>query len=827
MCDFLIKQVAMENEKASSGRSDMLGTLSGLFNREDSRSIFSAEILGFLASSDSSMCAYALSYLSKCTHRDDGIISLGLLSDPSIIAALCKLLRLKISDTEVVESILRTLSFVLASIDTIDTDTWAPLFECFGASHAGKFSDKLGVLLPANSSIKNIAGDVIVSVLCNNGGQQLVKAPFFDAVFGCNSTEYSYSPLFCSLWLLKLQQRVSRFGAQCEVPVITGGCCGRMLAAIGTAAQRSFQDSVHEQEYQSPLSYSCGLRVAPLHGDVSLQPNLFRVSEGFRGTITPIILPSWDSLVAAMRFFNLPNSIPTHSIVCVRTESPTSCAVFSKKLFSQVSSTIDALENRTFEAFISSLGEVGAYTQSAVEICSSGIDSGLTYRDKTSTVPLSQEEISLLQTVFTICNIVSTDLIKSLSFDCATGKLVPEAQVMDFSSMKPIFQDTFSIFPKHLRLAFSNACIISTIKQNVDSPEVTVSRYLARRSRSTHLDIDGMSVFAQLMDYFTSHGVSAFCFGDNSVPFRVKFKGEDGRDAVQGMGGLLRECLSVVAEELSQCIVPVFIRRGKQDQFNEFEIDPLLLSPLCASTSRGRSCLVFLGVLMGVAMRSGEPLALDIHSSAWYALVGGTVTHPVGREDADVLISNPQIVARYINSDYYDPDDESYFEMQTLSGGETPLPVNNRMNGEEYRAALLKFANDEIAAAVTCVRQGLLKVVPAASLFTLSWQQLQAKVCGSSTFTFDELEPFLTKDKAISDSAFSILKNVLRSFSPMELSMFLRFCTGLLRLPTDVKGFRITVSCVSPPSARPGRAAAALNPDGYLLADTNARACSF
>jgi hypothetical protein len=111
MCDFLIKQVAMENEKASSGRSDMLGTLSGLFNREDSRSIFSAEILGFLASSDSSMCAYALSYLSKCTHRDDGIISLGLLSDPSIIAALCKLLRLKISDTEVVESILRT-SFI-------------------------------------------------------------------------------------------------------------------------------------------------------------------------------------------------------------------------------------------------------------------------------------------------------------------------------------------------------------------------------------------------------------------------------------------------------------------------------------------------------------------------------------------------------------------------------------------------------------------------------------------------------------------------------------------------------------------------------------------
>lgn len=301
------------------------------------------------------------------------------------------------------------------------------------------------------------------------------------------------------------------------------------------------------------------------------------------------------------------------------------------------------------------------------------------------------------------------------------------------------------------------------------------------------------------------------------MPFRVKFKGEDGQDATQGRGGLFRECLSAVAEELSSCAVPVFLHRGRDE---EFEVDPLVLSPLCASTSRGRSCLMFLGVLMGVAMRSGEPLALDIHSSVWHALVGGTVTHPIDSKTADMLVSNKFISSVYASAcdGHYDRDFEYFFELPALLGADSLVPVDNSMTCEEYQQALLRFASQEIAVAVKCVRQGLLKVVPAASLFTLSWQQLRANVCGSPSFTFDDLEPFLITQQgaAISDAAFAILKNVLRSYTPQQLSLFLRFCTGLLRLPTDSKsrkGFNINIRRVIASSARPGRPAPA-NPDG-------------
>ena len=60
--------------------------------------------------------------------------------------------------------------------------------------------------------------------------------------------------------------------------------------------------------------------------------------------------------------------------------------------------------------------------------------------------------------------------------------------------------------------------------------------------------------------------------------------------------------------------------------------------------------------------------------------------------------------------------------------------------------------------------------------------------------------------------------------------MFLRFCTGLLRLPTDAKsrkGFNVNIKRHVPvSSARPGRAAA-VNPDGYALATSDAPVALF
>ena len=226
---------------------------------------------------------------------------------------------------------------------------------------------------------------------------------------------------------------------------------------------------------------------------------------------------------------------------------------------------------------------------------------------------------------------------------------------------------------------------------------------------------------------------------------------------------------------------------------------------------------------MGVAMRSGEPLALDIHSSVWHALVGGTVIHPVDEQTADAFVSNKAIASSYIcaSQGAYNPDDDFWFELVPLAGGDALVPVNNSMTCSEYQQELLRFASEEVAAAVECVRQGLLAVVPAASLFSLSWLQLQANVCGSSSFTFNDLEPFLVRtENGISDAAFAILKSVLKSFTPQELSMFLRFCTGLLRLPTDAKsrdGFSIMIRHVIASSARSGRAVPA-NPDGSVHA---------
>ena len=84
---------------------------------------------------------------------------------------------------------------------------------------------------------------------------------------------------------------------------------------------------------------------------------------------------------------------------------------------------------------------------------------------------------------------------------------------------------------------------------------------------------------------------------------------------------------------------------------------------------------------MDVAMRSGEPLAIDIRSSVWHALVGGTVIHPVDEQTAYAFVSNKTLDSSYTcaSQSAYNPDDDFWFELVPLAGGDALVPVNNSM----------------------------------------------------------------------------------------------------------------------------------------------------
>lgn len=101
----------------------------------------------------------------------------------------------------------------------------------------------------------------------------------------------------------------------------------------------------------------------------------------------------------------------------------------------------------------------------------------------------------------------------------------------------------------------------------------------------------------------------------------VTFTGEQSVDD----GGLFRECLSVLCDELKNKVLPLLIKTKNQQQSTGFEREMYTLNPK-ASTKVQLKMLEFLGALMGFSIRSGILLDLDISRFVWKQITDDEVT---------------------------------------------------------------------------------------------------------------------------------------------------------------------------------------------------------
>jgi len=109
----------------------------------------------------------------------------------------------------------------------------------------------------------------------------------------------------------------------------------------------------------------------------------------------------------------------------------------------------------------------------------------------------------------------------------------------------------------------------------------------------------------------------------------VRWRQKAWRTVLQGMyaddyGGVYRDALDRMCREVQSSVLPLFIpcpnaREQIGENRNHFVPNP------SATGSVELSMLTFLGRLMGLALRSGDVLSLDLPSLVWKALVGDAV----------------------------------------------------------------------------------------------------------------------------------------------------------------------------------------------------------
>lgn len=317
-------------------------------------------------------------------------------------------------------------------------------------------------------------------------------------------------------------------------------------------------------------------------------------------------------------------------------------------------------------------------------------------------------------------------------------------------------------------------------------PVIELNRLQVKRSRIKGglAGSDGIkSVFGQL-----SSKCSVLSSEDILLAHRVwkvKFVGE----SVDDCGGGYSESIAEMCDELQNGSLPLFIQtpNGRDDtgvNRDCFIFNPKATSPVHLTMFR------FLGTLLGIAIRSGSPIDINLAPPVWKQLVGQQLT----------LDDLSEIDTDYMQGLMYIRDNpEAFFGIDftapSASGSEMSLHPSwsqiTASNCQDYVRLAIHMRLHEFDQQVTAVREGLAKVVPLPLLHLFTGSELETMVCGSQEISVDLLKS-VTTYKGIDPFAPLVrwFWEVMESFSQNERALFLRFVWGRTRLPRTTADFR-------------------------------------
>jgi hypothetical protein len=314
-------------------------------------------------------------------------------------------------------------------------------------------------------------------------------------------------------------------------------------------------------------------------------------------------------------------------------------------------------------------------------------------------------------------------------------------------------------------------------------------------------------------------------------PWRVEFVGEGGTDA----GGLSAEALTSVVEELMDfgsgvavsasrgCgggaagVAPLFVPTPNARRNTGADRDRVVPNPLlctnhgCSSRGSGGAHvssaarvaaahrLVFVGHLIGHALRTSFPLPLRLPLAVWKLVVG----ERVGLDDlalidaplADVIRS--ALAATKHAHAGADAATVSatvpgvYFAIPSLDGGRavelvpggaaTPVTA---ATAPRFAALALAARVSELQPAAACIATGLAAVVPLPLLRLAGADALEARACGSPGIDVDVLRAHTQYEGFAANSpVVEAFWRVVRAMTPTEQESLLRFVYARKRLP--------------------------------------------
>ena len=317
-------------------------------------------------------------------------------------------------------------------------------------------------------------------------------------------------------------------------------------------------------------------------------------------------------------------------------------------------------------------------------------------------------------------------------------------------------------------------------------PIIELNRLQVKRARSKGglAGPDGlMSVFGQMCSKW-----SILANDDLMLPHRVwkvKFIGE----SVDDCGGGYSESIAEMCDELQNGSVPLLIQtpNGRDDtgvNRDCFIINPEATSPVHLNMFR------FLGALLGIAVRSGSPINLQLAPPVWKQIGGQVLTlEDLSEIDTDYMQGlmfireNPEA---FVGIDFTAP---------SASGKEIRLHPSisyvTMANYLDYFRLAIYMRLHEFDQQALAIREGMSRVIPVPLLHMFTGSEIETMVCGNHEISIELLKS-VTTYKGIEPSAPLVrwFWEMMESFNLNERALFLRFVWGRTRLPRTTADFR-------------------------------------
>lgn len=275
--------------------------------------------------------------------------------------------------------------------------------------------------------------------------------------------------------------------------------------------------------------------------------------------------------------------------------------------------------------------------------------------------------------------------------------------------------------------------------------------------------------------------------------WKVKLVNEAADDA----GGVFDEVVTHICMELEERKeVKLLIPTPNSTVDVGFNRDRFLLNPAMTSYEALRH-FKFLGILMGVSIRTKKPLNLHLAPSVWKQLVGIELKLS-DIEEYDVLfVQNINMLKRLMSRIDDSNADESIplmsYVCQSSDGRLIPLITGGdnvslkRMDCPHYIKKATSYRINEFFLQIQCIREGLTSVIPMPILSLLTGSRLEQLVCGCYDINVGSLKKIARyRELSVNDDQVKWLWQILENFTRDEMVMFLRFVSGRSRLPVNL-----------------------------------------